>query len=272
MLYAAIFLATGMQSNPAPLVAPPEPTPAPFRPSLLGWLSQRRQRLSHWHWGGLGLEVVAIFMGITMSFLFDEWREERQDRERERILLEKLVGEIDIKLEELQSDANEFDRLSGRVRTLIGYTRDLELPDSIRKNLQRVVGFSLGTTYFQPNTPAYMAMNNTEGNRLMKDTAVTRQLFNTYENSFISLNLAYQELERVKHGQLADVFRRRSLYRVLYDEKDLRAEEVDQAEVKSMLLVLLMQMEGLSRQCNATAENCLILRNQIRKRLKHLRT
>ena len=57
--------------------------------------SGRKNRI---RWRALALEVGAIFIGITASFMVDEWREERQDTET----FHRILGEIyyDVRMDE----------------------------------------------------------------------------------------------------------------------------------------------------------------------------
>ena len=38
-------------------------------------------------------EVIAIVVGITLSFMVDEWREERQNWEKEKVILKEIYNE-----------------------------------------------------------------------------------------------------------------------------------------------------------------------------------
>jgi hypothetical protein len=67
-------------------------------------------------------EVLVIFLGITFSYLFDEWRDERKDRVAEAKLLRQFQKELALKLKEVKLDAEDkaLDTLVAKVDSVTG--------------------------------------------------------------------------------------------------------------------------------------------------------
>ena len=69
-------------------VESPEPSPS------------KRKRVS---WLPVVLEFMAIFLGVTLSLLADDWRSGREDREQETAILSALTFDLDAEYTELEN-------------------------------------------------------------------------------------------------------------------------------------------------------------------------
>lgn len=122
------------------------------------------------------LEVVIIFVGISMSFLFDEWRENRKDEETARknlIFLQSnlvqdtlvLTGMIDIGKASVHS-----------INKLIYFKQDAEITDSINAHIDKAAGY----LDFKSNQMAYEEIKQTGHTSLIKNDTLKRSFLSYY--------------------------------------------------------------------------------------------
>lgn len=128
----------------------------PTKPTRLQrWLTARKTL------GWYTAEVLVIFLGITFSYLFDEWRSEKKERLAEAKLLRQFQTELTNKLEEIHGDAGDasiieltsmLDSLSGRI--ISHEIHALVLPrqqySMLNRNARNITAYFFSTT-----TPAF---------------------------------------------------------------------------------------------------------------------
>ncbi|MEI6412081.1 MAG: hypothetical protein WCR52_22000 [Bacteroidota bacterium] len=122
------------------------------------------------------LEVVTIFLGISISFLFDEWRENRKDEEiaRKNLIFLKsnlvqdtlvLTGMIDIGKAAVYS-----------INKLIYFKQDSEISDSINAHIDKAAGY----LDFKSNQMAYEEIKQTGHTSLIKNDTLKRSFLSYY--------------------------------------------------------------------------------------------
>ncbi len=122
------------------------------------------------------LEVLTIFIGISMSFLFDEWRENRKDDETARknlIFLRSnlvqdtfvLTGMIEIGKASVHS-----------INKLIYFKQDSEISDSLNTHIDKAASY----LDFKPNQMAYEEIKQTANTSLIKNDTLKRSFLSYY--------------------------------------------------------------------------------------------
>ncbi len=76
-------------------------------------------------------EVIVIFLGISISFWFDEWRDNRKDRETEREILLNLKANLAQDTMLLGGTADMGEGLVRSIHKLIVFKQDTEIADSV---------------------------------------------------------------------------------------------------------------------------------------------
>jgi hypothetical protein len=125
-------------------------------------------------------EVLTIFIGISISFLFDEWRENRKDDEiaRKNLIFLKsnlvqdtmvLTGMIDIGKASVHS-----------INKLIYFKQDSEIADSLNAHIDKAAGY----LDFKPNQMAYEEIKQTGHTSLIKNDTLKRSFLSYY--TFVS--------------------------------------------------------------------------------------
>ena len=55
------------------------------------------------------IEIVTIFIGITLSFLFEDYRQARNERNNRKEIIKSLIIDIDFKKREVKEDLNAIE-------------------------------------------------------------------------------------------------------------------------------------------------------------------
>ncbi|MFM7329709.1 MAG: hypothetical protein ACKO3B_13370 [Bacteroidota bacterium] len=137
-------------------------------------------------------EIVVIFMGITISFIFDQWREEQRARKEELEFIESLRTDLQVKRSEIQSDnpyamiwVNRLDslqqeRISGKFHRehLIWFYKTM---------------LRGGKFFFNSTTPTYAAAEKSGIWQQLPDS-IRRKIYHIYMEDFKWNSLAYEQL------------------------------------------------------------------------------
>lgn len=143
-------------------------------------------------------EFIIIFLGITFSFLFDQWREERQQKDGLIALSESLLNDVEYLKEKLKND-------------LQGSTEWIAELDSLRINrtLNRISEPQLlwfykltsgqETFLFDPHSPTYLSAIGSGLASELPETIMT-QLYQVYQVKLPFFQLVYdQQKESIAH-------------------------------------------------------------------------
>jgi hypothetical protein len=121
-------------------------------------------------------EVVAIFLGISISFWFDKWREDRKDRELEQKILQNLK-------ENLVQDSLVFGKTSQGVdmiiqgaEKLVHFKQDADIKDSVGFYIDMAASY----TGILPNQTTYEEIKQTGHTRLIQDDTLKRAILGHY--------------------------------------------------------------------------------------------
>lgn len=151
------------------------------------------------------VELVVIFTGITLSFAFDEWRKERDDRAEERRVLLSLQRDLARKLNELMSDSSGLATLGGVADSLRTQLYQTRVGD---ERYVRWVSLTWGTNYlFNPTTAAYKIVTQTGKLDLLTDDSLTSSIVELHEYAFPALTKAYARHEAFDDARLQPLSR-----------------------------------------------------------------
>jgi hypothetical protein len=147
------------------------------------------------------VELVVIFTGITLSFAFDEWRKDRDNRAEERVLLEGLSKDLKDKLEQLKSDSALIEQIK-LLTTVMLTGKAKEVLDA--RALQRMMTDGLlGSIDFQPDAATYSVMKSTGKLGLIRNDTLRTQIIHLVESRFSALKVSYAENRNYIREQLA---------------------------------------------------------------------
>jgi hypothetical protein len=122
-------------------------------------------------------EVLLIFIGITLSFYFDEWRTNRLDRTKEREILSEIFSSVKRDTARLQILFNLNDIASKKMSFLLDSTRHENV---LSDKSQECFGYLNFYHSFSPDWSAYNNLKN-EGLDLITNTKLRVNMIRYYE-------------------------------------------------------------------------------------------
>lgn len=132
-------------------------------------------------------EVIVIFIGITISFLFEQWREAKNNRDKEREFVESLITDLRAKKNELTTDLKGLKRNIQIADSCFKFTYGgKELPNSVLKSLH---GIQYSFWGFRSGSPTYNSSSATGLWQQLPDS-LRRQIFSLYEVGFHEVEAA----------------------------------------------------------------------------------
>jgi hypothetical protein len=140
-------------------------------------------------------EIVIIFIGITISFIFEEWREEKANRQQEREFIESLLGDLKFKKDEISAERNE-------ILQFIQYSDSALLIFEDHKIISDgaifylLNSYNLDNNFFNSSTPTFNANVGTEQYHRLPDT-LRREMFGVY-SLFDYLKLYFESVDKVR--------------------------------------------------------------------------
>jgi hypothetical protein len=138
-------------------------------------------------------EILVIFIGITISFMFDEWNQNRQKSQREVAYVESLLTDISLKKLELQEDSPSalvwIDRLDSiNQRRVTG-----QVPNAQVNWLYQILTNG-DIFFFLSSTPSYNTSFTTGMWQDLPDS-VRRQVYDLFVVDFEYNRMIYDELK-----------------------------------------------------------------------------
>jgi hypothetical protein len=127
----------------------------------------------------LCLELFVVVLGITISFGFQDWRQQRDDRQQETRLLRGIVDELRADRTQLQRRLEMVDRSLAAVQRLQrdGATMSTE-------ELDRAMDQTLSYVAFAPSRASYVELQQMAGSRLVRDKQLLHQVITMYERVY----------------------------------------------------------------------------------------
>jgi len=137
------------------------------------------------------IEIVIIFIGITISFLFEQWREENRQKQELIELAESLIRDAELEKAHLQSDLKGTNTWLQNLDSL-RIQRDLENigESELLWFYQLLVGKEFGL--FDRNSPAYLSAINS-GILIKLPDSIQRKIYNVYESKLPDLQHLYEQ-------------------------------------------------------------------------------
>ena len=113
-------------------------------------------------------EVLVIFIGISMSFFFDEWRENRQDRETMRKHLAVLRANLVQDTTQLTHMVRFGNNVVRSIDKLVYFKQDSEITDSIVIYIDNAASYLV----FKPNLIAYEEIKQSAHTNLIENDSL----------------------------------------------------------------------------------------------------
>lgn len=180
-------------------------------------------------------EVLVIFIGISMSFFFDEWRQNRQDEATARkhltFLRTNLVQDT-LQLTGMVHYGNQFVR---SIHKLVYFKQDSEITDSISFHIDNAASYLT----FRPNLMAYEEIKQTAHTDLIQNDTL-KTLFLSYYTSIIPNCIEWSKVDETH--TMTQLIPEMSLYfPVVIDTSNIvsaseKAKALRQKKLRNLLL------------------------------------
>ena len=121
-------------------------------------------------------EVIVIFLGISVSFWFDEWRGNRKDREMEQKVLQNLKENLVQDTLLLGQTTQNIDAMVRGAQKLIQFKQDAEIADSVHFYIDMAASY----TGILTNQTTYEEMKQAGHTRLIQDDTLKKFILGHY--------------------------------------------------------------------------------------------
>ncbi len=121
-------------------------------------------------------EVIAIFLGISVSFWFDEWRDNRKDRETEQKILQNLKENLVQDTIILGKTSPGLDHILHGAEKLIQFKQHADIADSVSFYIDMAASY----TGILANQTTYEEMKQTGHTSLIQDDTLKKAILGHY--------------------------------------------------------------------------------------------
>jgi hypothetical protein len=121
-------------------------------------------------------EIIVIFIGISISFWFDEWRNNRKDKEMERKHLSDLRDNLQQDTSLLSFQIGIGDRLINSSRKLATFKNDADILDSVNIHIDNATSY----LFLQTNQTAYEEIKLTGHTSLITNDTLKKSILGHY--------------------------------------------------------------------------------------------
>lgn len=154
-------------------------------------------------------EVFIIFLAITISFLFERWRENQMDKKLEKEFFEGLNTDLNEDLKELKSDSATY--------MLVAYSFNYMLKYDVKTNphpdsLEKYGHWIFNTTGLIPNTSRIDALKFSGKIGVIENKTLLDKILNLYQEDIPSLLIETSSFSDFKLKQLQPFFDQNILY------------------------------------------------------------
>ncbi|GAB3337184.1 hypothetical protein GCM10027299_48010 [Larkinella ripae] len=144
-------------------------------------------------WPEYVLEILVIIVSITLSFLFDEWRERQRKAEVEQFYLKGLASDIETDRRELVKVIRETELVLQNAEKLVRISERPVSPDSSRLVLD-AIRFIMKRPRFIAEDVTFLDLKSTGNMQMMTNPVLKRTLFDYYNK--------YESVTRVENAEL----------------------------------------------------------------------
>jgi hypothetical protein len=155
-------------------------TDAPVKPHSK---KHRVRTLIREMWPAYLIEVLVIILGISITLILEEWRDNSKERQLERIYQKNLLGDVEADLQSLKYATENTRQLLEKGDGLLQFIRDpLNHPlslDQVNADLRTIIG----RPNFVSNDATFSDLKSSGNLRLVKDIRLTGLMFAYYSQT-----------------------------------------------------------------------------------------
>ena len=201
-------------------------------------------------------EIVIIFLGITLSFVFEQWRQDRAQHQLQLETLNLIAKDVRDKMSEANSDSIDFQRMASYLDTLFLMSRKGRVFNSLDDKLQAAFAMAIdigSTHYFQWNTATFQQLTSNGNIKSIKNDSLVRIVLQFYQGALYSTHLNYNQLSAFKHGQMQNTT---VLLPAFFDNKNLRyVVDLNSLSHNQVALNCVSQLKKMYMSCAYSNQN-----------------
>ncbi|MBS1976253.1 MAG: hypothetical protein JST46_02710 [Bacteroidetes bacterium] len=150
------------------------------------------------------VEIVIIFIGITLSFVFEEMRDNRKSLQDRKEILQSLLVDLEIKGKEIADDLLYCEGFMNSADTCLALS--IMGKEISQEQMDKLIA-SIGNDYsfFGMNSPSYLGLSTSDAWQELPDS-LRREIFFFFNTDFGYIEQAYGKLteyaSHVKINQL----------------------------------------------------------------------
>jgi len=127
-------------------------------------------------------EILIIFIGITLSFLFDEYRESKKDTRVKKEIISALLTDIEIKRKELEGDMKSVQQAIDPIDTSLYLIKEgKQIPQDLIEKFIWSISYDYGS--FSTTTPTYVSLSSSSIWQQLPDS-IRRDVFELYNGGY----------------------------------------------------------------------------------------
>ena len=153
-------------------------------------------RLVREKWPEYVIEILVIIISITISFIFDEWREKQRKEEVEQIYLKGLANDTETDRNQLVEIIEETQQILQKTDHLLVASRQT-VPTDSAQNLLDAIRFIMKRPRFVAEDVTFTDLKSTGNMQLMTSPELKRALFEYYKKVESTALVESAELDAV---------------------------------------------------------------------------
>jgi hypothetical protein len=208
-------------------------------------------------------EVLVIFSGITLSFVFDKWKQNRDNEEKQTFYLQSIQEDLADDIKELENDITVYEK---SVKALVFYTRyNAEKnahPDSLVYYYEYL--YRSGNVFI--NTAGFDALKSTGSMTIITDRDILKQIIKVYQNDLPKISYWNNQFTELKRMIVLPYFTKREIF--LKGGVGNFSKLYQEAEFYNILYTVLNYNRIILGTYKPALENCKKLHQEIGLKLK----
>lgn len=126
------------------------------------------------------LEIIIVFVGISISLYIDDWREERENQIIEQVYLKELYSELSEDFKDLQNLKNRIEKKETLINLVLKVMYE---PDSVQVEelvFKRAIGFVFKLDNFVSKDYTFNDLTSTGNMKLITDSKLRKLIYQYY--------------------------------------------------------------------------------------------
>ncbi|MCU0438960.1 MAG: hypothetical protein MUC49_13760 [Raineya sp.] len=208
-------------------------------------------------------EVLVIFSGITLSFVFDKWKQNRDNEDKQTFYLQSIQEDLEDDIKELEADISVYEQ---SIKALQFYTRYNAQKNPHPDSLVYYYAYLYRSGNIFINTAGFDALKSTGSMTIISDKQILKQIIKIYQNDFPKVNYWNGQFVELKRAIVLPFFTKREIF--LRNGEGNFSKLYQEAEFYNILYTVLNYNKIILNIYKPTLENCRKLHQQVGNKLK----